>query len=415
MENAHALVVGIDTGYEHVTRLPPTKDAEAIVALLVNPDEGGYAPEHVTLLANAQATRAAIAAALANLAATTDADSTVFIYYSGHGGRITDGPAAGQYLIPVDADVTSDTTFAATSISGDAFTDALDRLPARKVVVVFDACHTGGIGVLKSATAPVLRAGLAESYYERLAAGRGRVIFASSRDTEYSLVFPGDDHGLFTKHLLAGLRGGVAAEDGLVRVFDLFEYLQPRVTAEAGPQQPQHPVFKAHLEENLPIALRLGGQPAVVARDAEGYRYDAYVSYVDREPDTTWVWESLVPKLEAAGVRVAVSGDSADPGVPKLASQERGIAQAKRTVAVLSDAYLTDHAAEFENLIAQTMGIEQGAWRLVPVSFAPFDRSRLPTRLGMLTALELGEGRRGERAMERLVAALQGPVPGADG
>ena len=27
-----------------------------------------------------------------------------------------------------------------------------------------------------------------------------------------------------------------------------------------------------------------------------------------------------------------------------------------------------DHAAEFENLIAQTVGVEQGQWRLVPVS-----------------------------------------------
>jgi hypothetical protein len=61
----------------------------------------------------------------------------------------------------------------------------------------------------------------------------------------------------------------------LIHLFDLFEYVQPR--------------------------------------DQEGYRYDAYISFVDKEPGTTWVWEALVPRLEAIGLRVAVSGDSGDP------------------------------------------------------------------------------------------------------
>jgi hypothetical protein len=411
LENAHALVIGIDTGYERVTKLPLTRDAAAIAALLTNPREGGYAPENVRVLANAAATKQAIQDELADLAARTDPDSIVFVYFSGHGGRIANGPAAGHYLIPVDADAASDTTLAATSLSGDAFTAALNRLPARKVLIIFDCCHAGGIGILKSVTGPVFKHGFPEAYYERLAAGRGRVIFASSLDSESSLVFSADQHGLFTKHLLGGLRGGIPSDDGLIRVFDLFEYVQPRVTAEAGPSLPQHPVFKAHLQENFPVALRLGGEVAAVPKDVDGYRFDAYISYVDREPDATWVWDTLVPRLEEAGLRVAVSGDSADPGVPRLVSADRGIAQAKRTVAVLSDSYLADHQAEFENLVAQTLGVDTGSWRLIPVAFDAFDRSRLPIRLGFLTAVELGHPRRGDRELQRLVAALQGPVP----
>jgi hypothetical protein len=85
----------------------------------------------------------------------------------------------------------------------------------------------------------------------------------------------------------------------------------------------------------LPVALYLGGQKGVVPRDEEGFRYDAYVSYVDREPDTTWVWDTLVPRLEEAGLRVAVSGDVEEPGVARVVNVERGIKQAKRTVVVL--------------------------------------------------------------------------------
>jgi hypothetical protein len=84
-------------------------------------------------------------------------------------------------------------------------------------------------------------------------------VLASSRGSESSWVQPGADHNVFTKHLLAGLRGGVPAPDGLVRVFDLFHYLQARVNAE---QPNQHPLLKAEVEEDIPIALSLGGQSA---------------------------------------------------------------------------------------------------------------------------------------------------------
>ena len=146
-------------------------------------------------------------------------------------------------------------------------------------------------------------------------------------------------------------------------------------------------------------------------RDEEGFRYDAYISYVEREPDAGWVWDMLVPRLEAAGLRMAVSGDSETPGVARVVNIERGIRQAKRTVVVLSDVYLADRMADFENVLAQTMGIQEGAYRLLPVKFGALDESRLPVRLSMLTALNLTHPARAEREFERLVQALRGPSP----
>ena len=139
---------------------------------------------------------------------------------------------------------------------------------------------------------------------------------------------PAAANSLFTQHLLAGLKGGVASEDGLIRVFDLFEYIQPRVTMD---QPGQHPVFRADLEENFPVSLYPGGKKASRNGDEEGFRYDAYLSYADRAPDSTWVWETLIPRLEREGLKVVVSGASRDPGVPLVVSSERGIQQAKRT------------------------------------------------------------------------------------
>ncbi|HUV90537.1 MAG TPA: caspase family protein [Anaerolineae bacterium] len=407
MDNAHALVIGI-ANYRHVNGLPPTvlQDAQDIHDLLVDPQHCGYPAGSVQLLLDSAATQAAMRQALADLAARCDLDSTVFCYVSSHGGRIESGPCAGEYLLPVDTVYTSAESLAQTAISGNEFTEALRAIPARKVVVFFDCCHAGGTGQPKDAI-PEIKA-LPESYYDALKAGQGRAILASSRSSEYSWVLPGAPNSLFTHHLLAGLRGGIASDDGLVRIFDLFEYLQPRVTAD---QPNQHPIFKAELEENLPVALYLGGQKGVVPKDEQGFRYDAYVSYVEREPDAAWVWETLVPRLEEAGLRVAVSGDVEEPGVARVVNVERGIRQAKRTVIVLSEAYLADNMADFENTLAQTMGVQEGIYRLLPVKIAPLDDDRLPTRLSMLTTLDLVHPRRAEREFERLVQALRGPLP----
>lgn len=406
LDNAHALVIGI-ANYRHINTLPPTvlKDAQDIHDLLIDPQHCGYPPGNVRLLLDDQATQAAVRQALADLAARSDPDSTVFFYLSSHGGRIESGPYTGEYLLPVDTVYTAGESIAQTAISGNEFTAALRAIPARKVVVIFDCCHAGGIGQPKDAAAPVLKA-LPESYYDALKEGRGRVILASSRSTEFSYVMPGDENSLFTKHLLAGLRGGIPGNDGLIRIFDLFEYVQPRVT---GSQSRQHPLFKAEVEENFPVALYLGGQKVAVPTDDTGFHYDAYISYVDRPPDSIWVWEVLLPRLEAAGLRVAVSGDVEQPGVARVVGMERGIRQAKRTVVVLSAAYLTDHVAGFENVLAQTMDLQEGTYRLLPVKFEAFDESRLPLRLSQLTTLDLAHPRRAEREFDRLVQALKGP------
>ena len=405
MENAHALIVGI-ANYEKINQLPSTvtKDARDVYNLLIAPHHCGYSQDNVNLLLDEKATKTGLSEALTQLSRQSNEDSVVFIYISSHGGRIESEPHQGEYLLPVDADPTS---LAETAISGTQFTEALREISAKKVLVIFDCCHSGGIGQPKDPTVPVLKSGLSESYYEALNKGTGRVILASSDSSEYSYVLPNDKNSLFTKHLLAGIQGGIPSQDGLIRIFDLFEYIQPKVTVEASQQ---HPLFKAEIKENFAIALYLGGKKGVVPQVEPGFRYDAYISYVDREPDATWVWDTLVPRLENAGLKIAVSGDVEEPGVARVVNVERGMQQAKRTIIVLSNNYLSDTMAEFENILGQTMGIQEGTYRLLPVKAMSVEDS-LPTRLSMLTTLNLIHPRRAEREFQRLVRALQNPLP----
>jgi hypothetical protein len=358
--NAHALVVGI-AAYRHLRPLPATvlNDAAAIARALADPGVGAYDPSRVRSLLDANATRAALRAALADLARAAGDRSTVLFYFSGHGGRLATGPAPSDYLLPVDAVYPDEAALARSALSAAEFTAALRAVPARKLVVVLDCCHSGGIGETKD-----FKSGLSSPTLEQLQAGFGRVILASSLGSEVSWVRPGDDHSLFTKHLLAGLRGGAPAPDGLVRIFDLFHYLQPRVTAE---QANQHPLFKAEVGENFPIALCLGGKaaaPPAPAAAADGFRFDVFLSYRDQEPDRSWARKVLLPRLEATGVRACIDFRDFRLGRPRLKATEEAVESSRYTLSVLTAAYLGSHLAELGGILARFLGDDtnQSRW-----------------------------------------------------
>jgi hypothetical protein len=168
-------------------------------------------------------------------------------------------------------------------------------------------------------------------------------------------------------------------------------------------------LFQIGSGPGTPPQTRVADAPAAYDDD---FRYDAYLSYVEQEPDLTWVWDVLVPRLEASGLRIAVSGDVDTPGVARVANVQRGVEQSRRTVIVLSAGYLRDGMAHFENVLAQSLGIEEGTYRLLPVTIAgPGPDVRLPIRLGILTILDLAHPRFAERNFQRLLQALHAPLP----
>jgi hypothetical protein len=228
----------------------------------------------------------------------------------------------------------------------------------------------------------------AEGFYDTLGAGES-----------YERAFEVGKHAVFEK---------MSLQTGTNRKLEAIDLGGKPITTEN--QAHLIPVLKINPNPN-PIQPWLSLE---VNRDEtfdEGFCFDVYISYVDKDPDTTWVWDVLVSKLEEAGLRVAVSGDSERPGVARVVNIEQGIQQSKRTVVVLSENYLSDNMAEFENTLGQTMGIQEGTYRLLPVKATNLDSSRLPTRLSMLTILDLSHPQRAEREFKRLLKALQSPLP----
>jgi hypothetical protein len=61
--------------------------------------------------------------------------------------------------------------------------------------------------------------------------------------------------------------------------------------------------------------------------------------------------------------------------------------------------------------MAQSLGIEEGAYRVLPVRIEPIDVTRIPLRLSMLATVNLADSPRADRELARLAAALRGPLP----
>lgn len=259
-DGGRALVIGIGEGYCPSLQLPTLvrKDAEAVAQLLCDPSLCGYPPSQVRLLLDKQATKSNIVDALREMAAMAKPDDTVVVFFSGHGGRKIDELDSSGYLYPADY-VVGDPD--GTGLLAEELTELLNAIPAARVVLLLDACHAEAAAHVKSeGENKGMLAGFRDSTLDKLSSGNGRVIIASCRESEVSMTSSWRGHSLFTHFLLEGLRGRAhGADDGTVRVLDLFAYLSEQVPANPVSNRVQHPVLRARTESNFPLALRKGG------------------------------------------------------------------------------------------------------------------------------------------------------------
>ena len=234
---AYALVIGI-AKYRSMRPLAKTTiDAEDLYKVFT---ERGYARLRMQLLLDDQATKLAINQQLDWLADAATADDTVVIFFSGHGAQLLGDAVSGEYLCPVDADIQQ---VQETCISDLEFTTALRSIRAGRIVVFLDACHSGGVGTPKDSQVQ-LKGGLSQAAYDHFQ-GKGRFIIASCKPDEVSWETPNLNNGLFTHHLLAGIRGQAARSDGTVWMNDLFSYVYRQVSQT----QLQHPYQKSDAED----------------------------------------------------------------------------------------------------------------------------------------------------------------------
>ena len=246
-DHAFALIVGI--GKYQDARIPQLNythaDAQAFYELLTDPQRSGFQKQNVKLLLDADATHTQIRKAVNQwLFNQVTPDSTVLIFFAGHGGQEQDkcDVEAGRqayYFLPWDADPED---LASTSLSQSDFERLLRTLRAQRMVMFLDACHSTGVAKPGGRDLAIVAA----PEYERLAEGEGRVVIAAAKPEQRSWEDEKLQHGIFTYHLLEALRGKADTNgDGYVSIQEVAAYLQrevPRTVKLLG-KEPQDPTM----------------------------------------------------------------------------------------------------------------------------------------------------------------------------
>jgi tetratricopeptide (TPR) repeat protein/uncharacterized caspase-like protein len=236
------------------------RDAEEFAAFLRSPNGGGFPSRQLTLLMNQSATLSAMRSALGTtLPRSVEPDDMVVIFFAGHG--VVEGEHDG-YLLAYDSDPQN---LYATALQISELNRIItERLKARTVILIADACHSGQLGWTSRGAGE--SAVLVNRYLDEVGkTGRGvfRLLASRADQRSYEDKRWGGGHGCFTWFLLEGLRGRADRDhDGFVRVGELLDFLSENVPKAT--QALQHPRAAGDIDTRLPMAVLASAAPKTI-------------------------------------------------------------------------------------------------------------------------------------------------------
>ena len=231
-----AVIVGVSD--YHDSRIPSLRyaaaDAQSFYNWLASPDGGRYPRSRIKLLVNEQATGSNIKEALFVWLKQAIEEDMVIIFFAGHGSPDSPDSPENLFLLPYDAQYDS---IATTGFPMWDIETALKRfIKARKVVVVADACHAGGVGqgfdVARRANRAIKRNPISSGLQNLSMIGAGVAVISASDDRQFSQEGEkwGGGHGVFTHFLLKGLKGEADYnKDKRVTLGELIPFLSEQV------------------------------------------------------------------------------------------------------------------------------------------------------------------------------------------
>jgi uncharacterized protein len=156
-------------------------------------------------------------------------DSSLLIYYAGHGYH--DRGTNEAYWLPVDAQGDNNQNW----ISADDITASVRAIASRSIIIISDSCYSGVL--TRSRTSPVsITPRERNAFLAQMAQSKSRHVMASGRD-EPVLDVGADGHSIFANAVLDSLR---KMEDEQFTAEELFSrFIQPLVAGRSG-QVPQY-------------------------------------------------------------------------------------------------------------------------------------------------------------------------------
>jgi len=132
--------------------------------------------------------------------------------------------------------------------------------------------------------------------------------------------------------------------------------------------------------------------------------YDVFISYSSQ--DRKWVRDELLKQLEARGLKACVDLRDFQRGAPTVKEIERALQTSRKTLLILTPAYLESGWTEFETLILQTLDPANRDLRLIPLLKEKCD---LPPRIKYLTYVDFTTPEDVDIAWTQLLTALGAP------
>ena len=227
--DAWAVLIGINR-YQH-PRIPRLRyavsDAQAVERALL---AQGFHKDRILTLTDEKATKAAIEQLLGDeLRQQVGSNDRVLVFFAGHGktDQLRSGEEEG-YLIPVDGDPAR---LFSTAISMTALRQISDRLPAKHILYIVDACYSGYAIFNRSIADDLLEEMLKKPAIQILTAGR-------QQDEAQERA----GHGVFTDVLVRGLSGDAFPPGrSWLALEELGLWMKQRVFAESNKKQlPQY-------------------------------------------------------------------------------------------------------------------------------------------------------------------------------
>lgn len=131
------------------------------------------------------------------------------------------------------------------------------------------------------------------------------------------------------------------------------------------------------------------------------YDYDVFISYA--HCDETWVTGTLLPKLEAAGLKVCIDFRDFKAGKAAVHNMKDAVRRSQRTVIVLTPGWISREWTQFELLLSMTTDPVGFRQRIIPVLR---QECEAPDELTILTYVDFTRADREKIAWGQLLTAL---------
>lgn len=238
----YALVIG-NNNYRYVSKLATAvNDAKEVARLLG--DRYGFTTKVLY-----DASRDDILTALVEYRRTLPENSSLLIYYAGHGHN--DREVDEAYWLPVDAQADNNENW----ISADDITRDMRAIPSLHILIISDSCYSGALTRDADVGIKPSERGV---FLAKMWQSKSRTLMASGGDEPVSDGGAGG-HSVFANAILQGL---VDIPENEFTAADLFQRVQPRVAGRSE-QMPQYSLLRNSGDEFGDFVFARGGKGSI--------------------------------------------------------------------------------------------------------------------------------------------------------